>query len=97
MTELFTAWLTTDPVALDQGRADVSVLRDELRGDDPTDPRARFSVGDPLFYGMTQVDAKTGDDDEARAEAVELLRSAGWMLAGSWQACPTGYVIPVTR
>ena len=94
--EHFTAWLTTDPTCLDQGCADVVVLRDELRGE-PDDPNAWSSTGDPLFSAATTVDAKDGDMEDAMREAVDLLETAGWKLDGNWEAVSTGATVTVTR
>src|SRR5690606_19848439 len=49
----FYAWVTTDPTCLDQGCADVVVLRDE------NDVRPG-ETNDPLFTATTTVDAKDG-------------------------------------
>jgi hypothetical protein len=94
--EHFTAWLTTDSTCLDQSNADVSVLRDELRGE-PDDPDAWSSTGDPLFHAITAMDARDGDHDDAKREAEDLLTKKGWTLDGTWAPVPTGYVATVTR
>lgn len=94
--EHFTAWLTTDPGALDQGCADIVVLRDELRGE-ADDPNAWASTGDERFSAATTVDAKDGDHEDAQREAEELLEAAGWKLDGKWDATDTGYIVTVTR
>lgn len=94
--EHFTAWLTTDPTALDQACADVVVLRDELSGE-ADDHSAWFSTGDPLFKGATTVDAREGDAKDATHEAEKLLEEAGWEINGNWEATDTGYIVTVTR
>lgn len=94
--EHFTAWLTTDPGALDQGCADVVVLRDELRGE-PDDPNAWASTSDEQFKAATTVDAKDGDHENAQREAEEQLEAAGWEMDGKWEATDTGYIVTVTR
>jgi hypothetical protein len=92
----FTAWLTTDTTCLDQGCADVTVLKDELHGE-PDDPGAWSSTGDPLHYAVTTVNAADGDHDDALSEAKALLATAGWRVVGSWEAVPTGYTATVER
>lgn len=86
----FYAWVTTDPTCLDQGCADVVVLRDE------NDVRPG-ETNEPLFTATTTVDAKDGDHEDAIREAVDLLEAGGWTLAGAWDAVPTGYLAAVTR
>jgi len=94
--ERFTAWLTTDPTALDQACADVVVLRDELRGE-ADDPNAWAASGDERFKAVTTVDARDGDHEDAMREAAELLAAAGWRMEGAWEATDTGYIVTVTR
>lgn len=94
--EHFTAWLTTDPSCLDQGCADVVVLRDELRGE-PDDPDAWASTSDERFRSATTVDAKDGDPEDAIREAEDLLKEAGWKLDGHWEAVTTGAITTVSR
>lgn len=95
-SEHFTAWLTTDSSCLDQGCADVVVLRDELQGE-PDDRNAWTSTGDPLMHAVTTVDAKDGDAVDAIREAGELLEAHGWERDGDWEAVPTGYIATVAR
>lgn len=94
--EHFTAWLTTDPSCLDQGCADVVVLRDELRGE-ADDPNAWASTSDERFSAATTVDAKDGDAEDAMREAEQLLEAGGWKLDGDWEPVTTGATVTVTR
>lgn len=96
MMEHFTAWLTTDTTCLDGDFADVVVLADELRGE-PEDRDPWTSTGNPLFQANTNVDARSGDADQATREAEDLLAEAGWTMDGDWEPVPTGCIATVTR
>ena len=95
VTEHFTAWLTTDSTALDQGCADVVVLADQNIGDDETPEWS--STRNPLMHAVTTVDAREGNPDDAMREAEDLLHAHGWRTSGEWSGVPTGYVITVER
>jgi hypothetical protein len=86
----FYAWVTTDITCLDQGCADVVVLRDE------NDVRPG-ETNEPLFTATTTVDAKDGDQEDAIREATELLEAAGWKKDGAWEPVTTGAIVTVTR
>lgn len=51
----------------------------------------------PAFYAVTTVDAKSGDVADGQAEAVELMRAAGWATVGGWDVLPNAYVVTVER
>ncbi len=86
----FYAWITTDTTCLDQGCADVVVLRDE----NDVQPG---ETNEPLFTATTTVNAKDGDHEDAIREAVDLLESAGWKMNGDWEPITTGYLAGVAR
>ena len=86
----YVAWLTTDPTCLDQGCADVVVLRDEA-------DVAPGEDNEPLFTAVTTVDARDGDHDDAIREAESLLKAAGWRLEGGWEPVTTGCTATVVR
>lgn len=86
----FVAWLTTDITCLDQGCADVVVLRDEA-------DVAPGEDNEPLFSAVTTVDARDGDHDDAIREAELLLARAGWRVNGTWEPVTTGCIAAVTR
>lgn len=88
--EHFYAWITTDTTCLDQGCADVVVLRDE----NDVQPG---ETNEPLFTATTTVNAEDGDHEDAMREAAELLAAAGWRMEGAWEATDTGYIAAVTR
>ncbi|MGP4027297.1 type II toxin-antitoxin system Phd/YefM family antitoxin [Actinomadura sp. 3N407] len=97
MSEHFTAWLAMDTGSLyEPPFADVSVLRDELRGE-ADDPDAWAATGDERFRATTTVDAETGDDEDAIREARALLEADGWRLSGDWKAFDGGYTVTVER
>ncbi|PBC72309.1 MULTISPECIES: hypothetical protein [unclassified Streptomyces] len=96
-TTHFTAWLTTDASCLDQPNIDVTVLEDELIGDNPANDGAWSSQGDPLFHAVTGVPAADSSTGRAEKEAQSLLEAAGWTVEGDWEPVPTGGVVTVSR
>lgn len=88
-SEHFTAWITTDPSALEGEHADVVVLRDEIDDEGGEDRPAKWhSVGDPVFRAVLPA---RYDDPDVAALANEALLNAGWRTAGhGWEAVPTG-------
>jgi hypothetical protein len=96
-TTHFTAWLVNDASCLETPFMDVTVIEDELIGDDPADERAWASNGDPLFHAVTTVDAEDGDIDTAQYEATDLLSAAGWQTVGNWDVVDNAYIVTVAR
>ena len=96
-TRHFTAWMANDTSVLDQPFMDVTVLEDELTGENPEDDGAWSSGGDPQFYAVTTVDAREGDVEDGCKQAEELLEAAGWNLAGKWHAADNAYIVTVER
>lgn len=101
----FTAWVTTDPSAVEGGIADVTVVIDErvVVGsrydydlDDDVDITDWDSTGVAVLVAPTGI-ACDGDDEVILAAARELLGDAGWTLVGGATAVPTGYTITVER
>ena len=98
----FTAWLVDDRSCLDQDNCDVTVLADDITtfidydhdGTEIEKPEYS-STGDPVFYGITGVDARNGDINEAIREAEQMLDDAGWQTSGTWEAVGTSYVVEV--
>jgi hypothetical protein len=93
----FTAWLVNDTSCLDQPCMDVTVLEDDLIGEDPEDRGAWSSNGNTHFYAVTTVDARDGDDADGVTQAEELLRAAGWRTVGQWDVTTSAYVVTVER
>lgn len=102
MNTHFTAWLVDDRSCLDQDNCDVTVLADDIttvigydRNGFEAEKVEYSSTGDPVFYGITGVDARGGDIDDAIREAEQMLDDAGWETAGTWEAVGTSYVVEV--
>jgi hypothetical protein len=95
----FTAWLVNDASCLDQPCMDVTVLEDELLGEDPADHAAwTTDSSKPIaFHAVTTVDARDGDDADGVTQAEELLRAAGWRTVGQWDVTTSAYVVTVER
>lgn len=93
----FTAWLVNDTSCLETGACDISVIEDELIGDDPEDETAWASQGEVKFHSVTTVDAKDGDIEEAKREAEALMEAAGWRTVGDWDAVDNAYIVTVER
>jgi len=98
----FTAWLVNDRTCLDQDNCDITVLGDDINTviayDDcnqEIEQPEYSSTGDPVFYGITGVNAKDGDVNDAIREAEQMLDDAGWHTAGTWEAVGTSYVVEV--
>lgn len=88
MAAAFTAWLTTDPSALETGAIDVVVLANDEDGQ---------STGDPIWQAVTSVSHDSDDIEPAVKEAEELLADAGWRKVGGWEPVGTGYIVDVER
>ncbi|MFF8610866.1 hypothetical protein ACF06X_33710 [Streptomyces sp. NPDC015346] len=98
MTTHFTAWLVNDPSCLDGPTCDITILEDELLGDDSAGGGwATDSSKEPAFYALTQVDAENGDIDDAIREAEALMGEAGWRTVADWDAVDNAYVVTVER
>lgn len=101
--EHFTAWLTTDRSCLEGDYCDVTVLADKQMGYESdrngfeTDTPVWTSVGDPLFHAVTTARHDADTDEDATKQAQKLLESAGWRLAGDWDAVTTGCTVTVER
>jgi len=95
----FTAWLVNDASALETGCMDITILQDELIGEDPADERNwSCDAGKPApFHAVTTVDATDGDVDDAITEAKDLMEQAGWSITGSWDAVDNAYIVTVER
>lgn len=98
----FTAWLVNDRSCLDQDNCDITVLADDITtvidyGPDGSEvEKSEYSsTGAPVFYGITGVDARDGDIEDAIREAEEMLDDAGWSTTGNWEAVGTSYVVEV--
>jgi hypothetical protein len=78
---------------------DITILQDLLLcGDDDDDRNWSTDIGKPqAFYAVTTVDAKDGDIDDAIVEARHLMESAGWRIAGDWDATDNAYIVTVER
>ncbi|BFP50049.1 hypothetical protein KCMC57_64170 (plasmid) [Kitasatospora sp. CMC57] len=102
MNTHFTAWLVDDRSCLDQDNCDVTVLADDIttvidydgNGFEVEKPEYS-STGAPVFYGITGVDARDGNVDDAIREAEQMLDAAGWVVTGTWEAVGTSYVVEV--
>ncbi len=98
MRHHFTAWLVDDPSCLDQAHMDITVLEDTVTGysDDGQTPVWSTAAGSPTrFHALTGVDAREGDVADGQRQAEELLREAGWVPAGAWEANATGAIVTV--
>jgi hypothetical protein len=95
----FTAWLVNDASALDQDCMDLTILEDELRGEDPTDDGnwSTDTSKPTAFYAVTTVSAEDGDIDDAITEAVDLMATAGWSIVGKWDTTDNAYIVTVER
>lgn len=93
----FTAWLVNDRSALDGDFMDITILEDELRGEDPEDEGAWSSTSNQVFYATTSVRVDDGDIDDARAEARKLIEDASWEIAGDWDITDNAYIVTVER
>jgi hypothetical protein len=98
-TTHFTAWLVNDTSCLDQPCMDITVLEDELLGEDPADHAAwTTDSSKPIaFHALTTVDARDGDIDRGIAEAEAAMDAAGWRIVGAWDAVDNAYIVPVER
>ncbi|MET9804674.1 hypothetical protein [Streptomyces sp. NPDC006368] len=98
-TTHFTAWLVNDTSCLDTPFMDVTVLEDELVGEDPADHAAWTTDGDkPIaFHALTTVDARDGDINHGIAQAEAAMNVAGWRTVGSWDAVDNAYIATVER
>lgn len=97
--EHFTAWVTTDTTVLPGENIDVSVLEDELtgyKGDDEEFPMYE-SVGEPVFYFETDVNARAGQPDDMLRQIANTLRESGWTVVSRWDGVATGYIATVER
>ncbi|GGU62264.1 hypothetical protein [Streptomyces lavendofoliae] len=98
-TTHFTAWLVNDASCLDQPYMDLTILEDELLGEDPANHAAWTTDGSkPIaFYSRTTVDARDGDIDQGIAEAEAAMEASGWRTVGSWDVVDNAYIVPVER
>lgn len=93
----FTAWLVNDPSALDTGCIDISVIEDQLIGDDADSDDSWASRGDAQFHAVTTVDATDGSINDAQDEAEDLMAEAGWRTIGTWTAVDNAFIATVER
>lgn len=93
----FTAWLVNISSCLDQPNCDLTVIEDELIGEDPENHDAWFSTTEHPFYGITDVPAEDGDIDLAKEQSETMLSVRGWRTVGDWRATENAYIIVVQR
>ena len=95
----FTAWLTTDPGALQGDLIDVAVIEDEPiseRADGTTVWSSHGGTAD--FYAETTITTTYSHADmAAMAEAEALVEGAGWTFVSSWEGCDSGYTATVEK
>lgn len=95
----FTAWLVNAPSCLDQPNCDLTVLEDQLLGEDPEDRDAWTSdtSKDQPLYGITDVPAAGGDIDAAIEQAEAMLSARGWRTVDSWITTDNAYICTVEK
>jgi len=95
----YTAWLTTTPALLEGVYADVTVLLDDAAGftvdADGNEIAAWTSIGDPVFYQVT--DVRWDDPENAVKAAENALDAAGWRITSSWEPVDSGHIAVVER
>lgn len=84
----YTAWITTEPSALQGPMCDVVILANDEDGG---------STGDPLWTALTTVPcaAAMRDDTELIRQAKDLLLAAGWHQDGEVEDSGSGYIVNV--